>query len=373
MIRLSKSCLSQKEVERVNKTLSLEFLGMGEEVRVFESLLAEYLESDVTCVSSGTSALHLALQAVGVGPGDEVLVQSITYVATFQAITATGAVPISCDVRPESMTICLDSARKRLSKRTKAIIAVHYSGDPQGFLDVLEFGKEFGLRVIEDAAHAFGSRLGKQLVGSFGDITCFSFDGIKNITSGEGGCVVTKDQQVTKSVSDSRLLAIQNDTEARFSGQRSWEFDVLEQGWRYHMSNVMASIGIAQFQRREDLFHRRQVLAQMYDNLLSEFKVITRFERDYSRIVPHIYVVILPAEVDRGKIRAMLLREGIQTGVHYQPCHELSYFRKMAPVASLPVTKNVSQRLLSLPLHPDLNDDEVSHVVMQLTKAISEL
>ena len=183
-----------------------------------------FLKEKSICVVNGTAALQLALQSIGIKKNDEVLVQSITYLSSFQAISALGAIPIACDINLTDCTINLDDAQKKLTNKTKAIMPVHYSGDTGDLSKIYYFAKN-KLRVIEDASHAFGSYYKKKLVGSFGDITCFSFDGIKNITSGEGGCIVSNDKKVIQYVSDARLLGISNESEKRYSGQRNWVFD----------------------------------------------------------------------------------------------------------------------------------------------------
>jgi len=258
-MRLSKSCLSDAEKKAVMEVLDHEFLGMGTEVYQFEEMLTGFFSRPAVCVSTGTAALHLALQAADIGVGDEVLVQSLTYLASFQAISATGAVPVACDV--DADTLCLDwkDAEKRLTTKTKAVMPVHYAGSAGALDEVYAFAEQHNLRVIEDAAHAFGTVCQGQKIGSFGDIACFSFDGIKNITSGEGGCIVTDDAEILKKVRDARLLGVEKDTEKRFAGERSWSFGVDAQGWRYHMSNIMAAIGIQQLNRFEYLANKRRL------------------------------------------------------------------------------------------------------------------
>ena len=168
---------------------------MGEEVQAFERELTGFFGRQAVCVTNGTAALHLAVQGCGVGMGDEVLVPSLTYVACFQAISATGAVPVACDVDPQSFCLDWRDAEQRITAKTKAIMPVHYAGGVGDLDSIYALAQKAELRVIEDAAHAFGSSYQKRKVGSFGDIACFSFDGIKNITSGEGGCIVTDDQE----------------------------------------------------------------------------------------------------------------------------------------------------------------------------------
>lgn len=195
-IQLSKPYLDEEDLESVREVFGTGYLGMGANVEKFEDLLRHYFNREVVCVSSGTSALHLALNALGVKSGDEIIVQSLTYSATFQAIAAAGAIPISCDICEEDLTIDLDDARKKLTSRTKAIIPVHYTGNASKLEEVLKFAHKYNIRVIEDAAHAFGSKYNEHLVGSIGDITCFSFDPVKNMTCGEGGAVVTNEKKL---------------------------------------------------------------------------------------------------------------------------------------------------------------------------------
>ena len=365
MIRLSKSSLSETEKNAVMGVLNREYLGMGEEVRQFEQALTEFLGRQAVCVVNGTAALQLALQAVGIGIGDEVLVQSLTYVASFQAISATGARPIACDVEPSTLTLDWRDAEKRITPRTKAIMPVHYGGGVGDLDAIMAFAGKHGLRVIEDAAHAFGSFYKGKLVGSFGDISCFSFDGIKNLTCGEGGCIVTDDQRVLQAVRDIRLLSIVSDTEKRYSGKRSWEFDVMCQGWRYHMSNIMAAIGLEQLKRLPKMVATRQALARHYDKLLSKHPLIQTITHDYDFVAPHIYTINIQGLADRKILQKRLLDHGIQTGIHYQPNHMLSFFRDSATLP-LTITEDVFPGLLSLPLHADLSESEVDFVCAKL-------
>lgn len=361
IIRLSKSCISEAEKAAVFGVLDREFLGMGSEVKEFENLLTNYFGRECNCVVNGTAAIQLALQACGIGEGDEVLIPSLTYVASFQAVSATGAIPIACDIDKHTLILDWKDAQKKITKKTKAIIPVHYTGGVGDLKAIYNFASENNLRVIEDAAHAFGTIYEGALIGSFGDIVCFSFDGIKNITSGEGGCVISNDEVVNRKIKDLRLLGVHNDTEKRFSGQRSWEFDVTMQGWRYHMSNVMAAIGIEQFKRKEYFFNQRRILAKKYDSIFNKSEKVLTLDRDYDCVVPHIYVVILPLMTDRLALQAKLLELGIQTGIHYFPSHNLSFFKNQSQNI-LPVTDKIFPSMLTLPLHPDLKIDDVEYV-----------
>ncbi len=369
VIRLSKSCLSAAEKAAVMEVLDREFLGMGEEVQMFEKALSDFFGRPVVCVINGTAALHLALQASGIGIGDEVLVPSLTYVASFQAISATGATPVACEISRETLNLDWRDAEKRITSRTKAVMPVHYSGCVGELDEIYDFANLYGLRVIEDAAHAFGTTYGGKRVGSFGDISCFSFDGIKNITCGEGGCVVTNDPIVLSKIRDARLLGVVKDTEKRYLGMRSWEFDVTLQGWRYHMSNLMAAIGIEQLKRFPQMLLSRQHLARRYDELLNSHERIRTLPRNYNNVVPHIYVIRIEGLKDRKELQKQMLAHGIQTGIHYQPNHELSFYRGHSALG-LPVTESVFLEILTLPLHPELTEQDIVYICDSLFKLL---
>jgi len=371
LIRLSKSCLGPAEKQAVMDVLDREYLGMGADVQQFELELGAFFGRPVVCVVNGTAALHLALQGCGIGPGDEVLVPSLTYVASFQAISATGAKPVACDIDVESCILDWRDAERRLTSRTKAVMPVHYTGGV-GDLDAIQsFGRRHGLRVIEDAAHAIGTTYQGKRIGSYGDVACFSFDGIKNITSGEGGCVITDDPVLLRNAQDARMLGVEKDTEKRYTGGRSWEFDVTAQGWRYHMSNLMAAIGLQQLKRFPEMAAARQSLARRYDELLHRHPRIRPLPRDYNTVVPHIYVVRINDLWDRKALQNQLIEQGIQTGIHYQPNHTLTRFRD-PDALPLPVTDTVFPSLLTLPLHPDLTEDDVEFVCERLKACLDD-
>jgi dTDP-4-amino-4,6-dideoxygalactose transaminase len=359
-MRLSKSCIGREEGEAVLGVLEREFLGMGEDVRQFENLLAEFFGREAVCVNTGTAGLHLAIEACGFDPGSEILVPSLTYVASFQAITAAGMTPVACDVLGSTLTLDPVDAERRLTKQTKAIMPVHYAGGLGDLTALYSLAERCNLRVIEDAAHAFGSTYRGSRVGSFGDTAVFSFDGIKNITSGEGGCVVSSDAGLLERIKDARLLGVEKDTDKRFSGKRSWRFDVHHQGYRYHMSNIMAAIGIVQLGRFPQFAEARRRLAGIYQRRLSSLKGLLLVELDLAAVVPHIFPVRI-LDSRREQVADRLSAEGIQTGFHYQPNHLLTYFSD-ARRGEYPVTDAVFGEELTLPLHPDLRDEDVDRV-----------
>jgi len=365
VIKLSKSIVGETEISALEGVIKESYLGMGKTVQEFESRLKEYLRAEyVVCASSGTAALHLALMSAGLKPGDEVLVQSLTYVASCQAITAVGAIPVMCEIDPATCTIDLRDAESKVSNKTRAIMPIHYAGRVGPLNEIYEFAGRFGLRVIEDAAHAFGTVFENKRIGSFGDIVCFSFDGIKNITSGEGGAIVTNDKKVAMFSMDARLLGVQKDTEKRYSGLRSWEFDVIHQGYRYHMSNLFGVIGLVQLDRFEkELKPKRQWLAKKYHLALKSVPNIVLFPDEYDDVVPHIF----PMRVLKGKrdgLKEFLNSFGIECGIHYYPCHLLTYFGSNRGL--LPVTEEVYGELITIPLHPDIMEEEQQFIINKI-------
>jgi dTDP-4-amino-4,6-dideoxygalactose transaminase len=369
-IRVSQSVIGIKEVAALrNIILKDGYLGMGQEVRLFEEDLRKFFGGrEVTCVNSGTAALHLALMAV-VKPGDEVLVPSLTFVASFQTVTAVNAKPVACEIDPDTLLIDLNDAARRLTKKTRAIMPVHYSGGVGNLKAVYAFAMKHHLRVIEDAAHAFGTTYNGRKIGSFGDIVCFSFDGIKNITSGEGGAIVSSDRKVIEFVKDARLLGICKDTAKRYQGQRSWEFEVLHQGYRYHMSNLFAAIGRVQLRKFPRFALDRRSLAKKYHKKLTGVAGIGLLQRDYNTTVPHIFPVLVK-DGRRDKLRAFLQNKGIETGIHYYPNHWLKFFAKKN--VRLPVTEKIYGEILSLPLHPGLNSVDQNRVITAVEEFFNE-
>ena len=370
-IRLSKSSVGDAEAAALAEVIHDGRLGMGASVASFENELAAFIGGArrVVCVNTGTSALHLALQACGISAGDEVLVPTLTYVASFQAISATGATPVACDVRESDCSLDVADAEKRITERTRAIMPVHYASGPGSLDEVYALARRFNLRVIEDAAHAFGCTRNGAPVGSTGDVVCFSFDGIKNITAGEGGAIVTADEAVAQCARDGRLLGVENDTAQRLAGGRSWEFDVHQQGWRYHMSNLCAAIGRVQLGRlRGEFAPKRIQIASLYQELFAECLPACRvLPLRYGPIVPHIFPLVIENGT-RDAVRRALLADGVECGIHYKPNHLLSLYG--GGRIPLPAAEALYGKLLTLPLHPELETEDVERVAGIVKRAL---
>ena len=342
---------------------------MGPEVEKFEKLLKNFFKREVCCFNSGTAALQIAIQSCGIGKGDEILVPCITYVATYQAISATGAKPVLCDINTKTLNIDLIELKKKITKKTKAIIPVHFSGHPCNLDQIYNFSKKHKIKVIEDSAHAFGSTYKKKKIGSQGYINCFSFDGIKNITSGEGGCLVTNDKKIIKKAKIFRSLGVINDANLRYKRKKKWNYNVKEQGWRYHMSDLNAAIGIAQLNRFPKLSKKRQELARYYDKKFKRFSnYVKTFDRNFDKEVPHIYCLLINKSKNRDLIRKKLLKQNIETGVHYKPGYLLDYYKFNKD--SFPKCESVQKKVITLPLHPGISKKDIDRIVTVFIKIL---
>ncbi len=370
IIRLSKSSLSIHEQLEVIKTLDSEFLGYGSICKEFEDDLSRFLGTNAISVNSGTTSLILSLQVSGIKTNDVVITPSLTYLATVQAITCLGAIPYFCDV-DSSGHLSIDDIPDNIIKKSKAIIFMHYAGVEIKMNKLIAWAKNNNLRVIEDAAHSFGSKQHALKLGyrDF-DFVCYSFDGIKNITTAEGGCICAKNVSDQNRLKDIRLLGVIGDTKKRQSNKRTWEPNVIEQGWRAHMSNVNAAIGIAQLNRSDELWAKRKWIANYYFKNLKKYdnflKIIIPNEEG---IVPHIYPIVIFDENKLKKVFNSFKRNLIQYGRHYYPCHKLDFFKEF-PRSSLKNTNYLYDHLISLPIHPDLTKNQQDFILKVLIENI---
>lgn len=365
LIPVSRPSLGKEELAAVKEVFDSGWLGLGKWVFEFENKIKDYLGAqNAIAVNTGTTALHLALDSIGIKAKDEVIVPSLTFAASIQAILACGGRPVFCDICADTLNMDMRDLEKKLSPRTKAVMPVHYGGQPCPMDEVLDIARSRKIRVVEDAAHAFGSDYKSRKIGSFGDVTCFSFDPIKVITCGEGGAIVTNDNELAEIAYKKRILGIDKDTWSRYKHKRDWFYSVTTQGYRYHLSNINAAIGLVQLKKIRDFIARRRRLCLLYDNQLGKISGLEPLKRDYRRISPFNYVVKVPEK--RDELMAYLKSNGIDSGVHYIPNHLQPFFKPFA--SSLAVTEKVWQQMITLPLYADLSEKKV----MQISKAVKE-
>ncbi len=361
MIPVSRPSIGKEELMAVEKVFQTGWLGLGSFVFDFENMIKEYLPAkNVIAVNTGTTALHIALDALGIGHGDEVIVPSLTFAASVQAITQTGASPVFCEVNEFDLNIDVSDVKKRITKRTKAILPVHYCGKSCDMDSLMELADKNGIKIVEDAAHAFGSSYKGKKIGSFGHITCFSFDPIKNITTGEGGAVVVGDDELAEKIRRKRILGIDKDTWYRYQNKRSWFYEVLEQGYRYHMSNINAAIGIEQFKKLDRFILRKREITKRYDQAFSELDGVKILENDYNETAQFCYIIRV-LNNKRDLLMDYLKDKGIGSGVHYIPNHLQPFFKTYH--VKLPITEKISEEILTLPLYYDMTDYNVESVI----------
>ena len=346
------------EADAVRRVLESRWLGMGNLTQEFESRLAGLVGTrHVVAVSSGTAALHAALVTLGVSPGEEVVVPSLTFVGCAQAVVAAGATPVFCEVRPESVTIDAEDAARRITPRTRAILAVDYAGFICEEIDaVVELARGHDLLVVHDGAHAFGSASKGRPVGSLGDATCFSFDPVKNVTCGEGGAVATDDDELAERLRTFRNLGIPEGAWARRAAGR-WEYGASEIGFRYMLPDLNAAIGLVQLDSLDERRERKRALLRGYRQALGDVQGLELLPGDVDSSFPFLCV----ARVEDGRRNELIewLRlDGIAAGVHFVPIHLQPAFAG----ASLSVTEDVYARLVSLPFYDELTDADVERV-----------
>jgi dTDP-4-amino-4,6-dideoxygalactose transaminase len=369
MIKVSQGCLGEEELAQVKEAFEYGYFGLAYKVVEFEEALAKYLGAKhVLATNSGTSALHLVLDALGIGKGDEVIVPSLTFVASFQAISATGATPIPCDVYPDTLLVDIEDVQRCITPRTRAIMPVHYASNPCDMDRLMDISAKHDIRIVEDAAHALGSLYKGKMIGSFGDIACFSFDSIKNITCGEGGAIVCRDAQLADLMRQKRLCGMDRKSQAEISKDRSSSYEVRVQGYRYHMSNINAGIGLAQMDKLDGFIARRKEICKRYDESFKKNPLIKCLDIDYDNAAPHIYVIRVQ-NGQRDNLMKYLKEQDIETGINYTPNHLHLLYRNQS--RALPHTEKAYREILTLPLHFKLSDQDVSQVIKAVNQGLS--
>ena len=369
--------LGEEEIAEVVATLRSGWIGTGPRVQRFERAFAEYVDSPhAVAVSSCTAALHLALLALGVGPGDEVIVPAMTFAATANVVVHVGARPVFADV--DRATLCLDpeDAARRVTTRTRAIIPVHFGGRPCDMDSILALSREHGLVVVEDCAHAIEALYNGRHAGLLGDIGAFSFYVTKNVVTAEGGMVTTRDSDVAQRLKMLALHGLDADAWTRFSDSGFRHYDVVAPGFKYNMTDLQAALGVHQLARVELNLVRRQEIWARYDAAFADLPVfLPAPEAPGTRHARHLYTLLLDVDrlrVDRDAVQVALHELKIGTGIHYRALHLHRYYRETYGYArgDFPNSEWISDRTLSLPLSPNLGDDDVADVIHAVRRTL---
>jgi len=368
--------IGQEEIDEVTDSLRRGWIGTGPKVQRFERLLEEYIGIDhVRCVNSCTAALMLGMHILGVGPGDEVLVPAMTFVASANAVVHAGGTPVFVDSEPGTGCIDIAAAERAISPRTRAIMVVHFAGRPVDLDAVAQLAERHGLQVIEDAAHALGAQWQGRDIGASGNVTCFSFYATKNITTIEGGAVATADPGVAARVERLALHGLSAGAWERFSDAGFRHYEAVEPGHKFNMTDVQAALGLHQLPRLDEWIERRGEIWRAYDKRLAASPLdLPPPDAPGTRHARHLYQVLVPrnAAVARDEVLQRMTQANVGTGVHYRGVHLHKYYRERFSIdpASFPVATDMSGRTMSLPLQPDLTESDVTDVVDALLWAI---
>jgi dTDP-4-amino-4,6-dideoxygalactose transaminase len=369
MLLVAEPILGAEEKAALSDVVDSGWITMGNRVRTFEEAFAEqHGAGDAVAVSSCTAALHLILEALGIGPEDEVLVPSLTFVATANCVLYVGATPVFVDIESlEKPWMSIEHAAARCTSRTRAIILVHYAGYLAHLSAWRDFAKERGLLLVEDAAHAVGI----DGVGKFSDGAAFSFYGNKNMTTAEGGVVLARSDETLDRVRQMRGHGMTSGTLQRLTN-RMPDYDVTMLGYNYRMDELRAAIGLTQLHHLNSWNSKRKILTNVYRRLLEQRcpGVLIPF-RNGGISSNHIMPIVLPKQIDRQDVIAGLRDAQIQTTIHYPPVHKLSFYRDRLPFVHLPLTEEFAQRELTLPLHPKMKEEQVERVIMALAQALA--
>jgi dTDP-4-amino-4,6-dideoxygalactose transaminase len=369
--------IGEEEIAEVVASLRSGWVGTGPKVQRFEGMLAEYIGvAEVRCLASCTAALMLALRVLGVGPGDEVLVPAMTFVASANAVEHVGATPVLIDAEQGTGLIDLDAAEAAIGPATRAMMPVHLAGRPIDMDRMNAIRDRYGVAVVEDAAHAIGAEWRGRRIGGHGNVTAYSFYVTKNITTVEGGALATEDPEIAARVERLALHGLSLGAWARFSDQGFRHYEVVEPGFKANMTDIQAALGLHQLPRLDEWIDRRAELWERYDTLLSGLPLETPPppEPD-TRHARHLYQVLLAPEapLTRDVLVEALIARGIGTGVHYRGVHLHPYYRDRYYLApeSLPVATSISERTLSLPLSPKVTGADQDDVVLALRELLT--
>lgn len=365
----SPPAISEQEIEAVVDTLQSDWITTGPKTKDFEVQFAEYIKTqNALAVNSCTGALHIALAVLGIGPGDEVITTPMTFAASVNVIEHVGATPVLVDVEPDTLNIDPVSVAKAVTPQTRAILPVHYAGHPVEMRPIMRLAQVHDLYVVEDAAHALPAYYEGKMIGTLGDLTAFSFYATKNLTTAEGG-MLTGDTDLIEQARVWSLHGMSRDAWNRYEQNGSWYYEIVAPGFKYNMTDIQAAIGLVQLGRLEAMQRRRYEVVQQYNAAFSSIEELeTPTERPNVQSAWHLYVLRLNLDrltIDRNQFLDAMKKRNIGTSVHFIPIHLHPFYRNKHgwQPEDFPIAYREFQRIVSLPLHPGLTDEDVEDVI----------
>ena len=360
------------DITAVIEVLRSDWLTTGPRVAEFEAAVAAFSGARfAVAVANGTAALHAVMHAIGIGPGDEVIVPAMTFAATANAVLFQGGMPVFADVDPDTLLVDPADVEKKIPSRTRAIVPVDYAGQPCDYDVLHEISVRHDLVLVADACHALGAEYKGKRAGSLADLTVFSFHPVKHITTGEGGMVVTDDAELAERMRCFRNHGISTDHRQR-EMQGTWYYEMQELGYNYRITDIQCALGLSQLKKLPAWLAKRRELAQMYDDLLGETTFSPLSKRPDVGHAYHLYVGRMLEGVDRKMVFQYMRGHGIGVNVHYLPVYLHPYYRQTLGTAPglCPTAEELYERILTLPLHQAMEETDVSRTVMLLKEAL---
>jgi len=363
--------VDSKDITEIKKAALSSFLTNGPKLDSFEQKFKKFTKSKYAVgVSNATSALYLSLKALGIKKNDEVIIPDLTFAATANSVLQTGAIPVLADINEETLNISAGSIIKNISRKTKAIIPVHLAGTPCDMQKIMRIARSHSLKVIEDCAHGIGTSYNKKHVGNFGNAGCFSFYPTKNLTTIEGGMVVTNDKKIADFIQLARNHGMSRSLMSRYSTGKPWEYDIKDIGYNYRLDEIRSALGISQLQKLTILNKKRLIAFRYYNKELKNIPgLIVPNEKNFKNNSCHLYIVRITsdAKITRDKLFYSLQKKGIGSSVHYKPLHEFTLFRKKGTSRdSLSISKRMYKEILSLPMYPQLTRYSQDYVIKSI-------
>lgn len=376
MIPYGRQFIDDDDIKAVVEVLKSDWLTTGPKVQEFEQAVADYVGAKyAVAVSSGTAALHCAMHALDIGPGDEVIVPPMTFAATANCIVFQGGTPVFADIDPETLLLDPEQVKKRITSKTKAIIAVDYAGHPCDYDALRSLANEHGLVLVADACHALGSKYKDRSVGSLADLTVFSFHPVKHITTGEGGMITTENKELSQRMRIFRNHGITTDHRQR-EEQGSWFYEMVDLGYNFRITDFQCALGMSQLKKLPEWIDRRRKIAQKYNEALTEINGIEPLALKADVLhAYHLYVIRVNRDktgIDRGDFFHALRSRGIGVNVHYVPVHLHPFYKNRFGTGRdlCPVAESAYEEIISLPMYPAMSDDDIGIVINSVRSSI---
>lgn len=372
---LARPHITKDEIEKVTEVLQSGWWTTGPKVTEFEKAFSDYIgeKTGAVSLSSCTAGLYLGLLAYGIGPGDEVIVPTWTFAATAHVVGWTGAKPVLCDIEGDSLNIDVEEAEKLITPATKAIMPVHIAGFPCNQDAIASLARRYNLIIIEDAAHAAGTKYNGKKIGLFGDMAVFSFYATKNLATGEGGMVVSKHSEIIEKIRKLSYFGINKKAFERYSKFGTWYYEIEENGYKFNFDSIHAALGLVQLAKLDKMNARRREIADIYKKNLDPRIRYTRDDPTHFHNYHLFPILVDPELIQRDVLIEELKKRNIGTGVHFIPLHIHPYYRKQCAGRKFPKADEFFKRILSLPMFPGMSDKDVSDVYNTVNEILGGL